>query len=211
VTYGPRGGAEPSRWNQLLDVALEVFQEKGYERASVADVAKAAGLAKPTLYHYIDSKEDLLYGILSRSHQRLTAQLAALEPRDSALEMVRQVVQTHVLFNIQYRDETAVFLADSRMLSEERRQSLNELLDEYDRRLQALVEEAQRRGEISSTIDPALAVLAMLGAANFVSRWYRQRPGSNPSHIAEVFADLAIGGLLGINRAPEGSQKGVHA
>lgn len=188
-----KSGAD--RYGQVLDAALHVFANQGYERASVNDIADEAGLKKPSLYHYMQSKEDLLEAIIVRSHTRLTSNLKALPAVDSALEMVHAIIYTHVLYNIHFGEEAAVFQADFRMLSPERQEAIREVLNEYDRSLQALVEEAQRRQEVPAGINARLAVLWMLGGANHVVRWYHPRPGSDPEYIARHFADLSVAAL----------------
>jgi AcrR family transcriptional regulator len=200
-----------ARWGKVLDAALEVFALRGYERASMNDIAVTAGLKKPSLYHYMQSKEDLLEAIIVRSHERLIGLLAAIPAKDSALEMVRAIVYTHVLFNISYGAEAAVFQSDFRMLAPERQVPIRENLAEYDRSLQALIEEAQRRKEASPTVDAKLAVLWMMGGANHLVRWYRPKRGSNPEAIAAQFADLSISGLRGtgseLRRKPDQSKR----
>lgn len=193
----PESTVNPERWGKVLDAALEVFASRGYERASVNDIAVAAGLKKPSLYHYMQSKEDLLEAIIVRSHERLTRFLAAIPAQDSALEMVRAIVYTHVLFNVQYGKEAAVFQSDFRMLTPERQAPIREVLNEYDRSLQALIEEAQRRKEASVAVDAKLAVLWMLGGANHMVRWYRPKLGSSPETIAMQFANLSVSALRG--------------
>lgn len=186
------------RWDKILDAALGVFATKGYERSTVNDIAEAAGLKKPSLYHYVQSKEDLLEAIIVRSYKRLTALLDRIPPEDSAIEMVRAIIYTHVLFNINYGTEASVFQADFRMLSRERQTAIRESLSDYDRSLQALIEEAQRRKEISSDVDAKLAVLWLMGSANHLVRWYRPKLGSNPEAVAAQFADLSASALLGM-------------
>jgi AcrR family transcriptional regulator len=191
-----------------LDAALRVFTARGYERASLNDVAAEAQLKKPSLYYYIQTKEDLLEAIIVRSHERLTSQLKALPAQDSALAMIRQIIHTHVLFNLHYGAEASVFQADLRMLSPERQTAIREVLNGYDRSLRALVEEAQRRREIPNETDANLAVLWMLGGANHVVRWYHPRPGSDPEAIATQFAELSVAAL---RCAGQNSADGVAA
>jgi len=190
------------RYGAVLDAALRVFKDRGYERASLNDVAAEAQLKKPSLYYYIQSKEDLLEAIIARSHERLTSQLRDLPPQDSALAMIRQIIHTHVLFNLHYGSEASVFQADLRMLNPDRQTAIREVLNGYDRSLRALVEEAQRRREIPNEIDANLAVLWMLGGANHVVRWYRPRPGSDPEEIARQFAELSVAALRGAGTNP---------
>jgi AcrR family transcriptional regulator len=55
----------PSRWNDVVDAAAKVFQEKGFAAASLEDIAVEVGMRKGSLYHYINSKEDLLFAVAS--------------------------------------------------------------------------------------------------------------------------------------------------
>ncbi|WP_235490550.1 helix-turn-helix domain-containing protein, partial [Frankia sp. AvcI1] len=71
-----------NREAEILQAALEIFARKGYAAASIQDVADAVGVLKGSLYHYIDSKEDLLFQIFDNAHvdaERLMTELDALE------------------------------------------------------------------------------------------------------------------------------------
>ncbi len=57
------------RWPELLEVATDVFSEKGCEAASLQDIAERLGMLKGSLYYYINSKEDLLYHVINDVHQ----------------------------------------------------------------------------------------------------------------------------------------------
>jgi AcrR family transcriptional regulator len=62
-----RGGSErkprEERWSELIEVATDVFYAKGYDAASLQDIADRLGMFKGSLYYYIQSKEDLLYDV----------------------------------------------------------------------------------------------------------------------------------------------------
>src|SRR5215475_4761073 len=58
-----------ARTNQILDAATRVFAEKGFHRATIKDVAKAAGVADGTIYNYFGNKTDLILGILDRLNE----------------------------------------------------------------------------------------------------------------------------------------------
>src|ERR1700750_2985463 len=67
------------RQREIYDVAARVFHEKGYEQTSMDDIADAVGLLKGSLYHYINSKEDLLYGIAQAVDRTVAERMAANE------------------------------------------------------------------------------------------------------------------------------------
>ena len=81
----PPGTLRPERWNEIVDAAGDVFDEKGYAAARIEDIAARVGLLKGSLYYYIDSKEDLLFAIVDGNHSRgiaVVEQGAALESAD---------------------------------------------------------------------------------------------------------------------------------
>src|SRR5712671_7778262 len=58
-----------ARRNQILDAATTVFAEKGFHRATIKDIARAAGIADGTIYTYFSSKTEVLLGILNRLNE----------------------------------------------------------------------------------------------------------------------------------------------
>src|SRR6476646_2120443 len=65
----PRGTRNEKRWAAVIDAAEQVFLERGYQAASLKEIANRVGMLKGSLYYYIDTKEDLLFEIVRRAHQ----------------------------------------------------------------------------------------------------------------------------------------------
>src|SRR3954469_22234545 len=63
----PRTGPDPERRRQVVDAAAEVFLERGYDATSMQHIADAVDLRKASLYHYVASKEDVLFELIDRS------------------------------------------------------------------------------------------------------------------------------------------------
>jgi AcrR family transcriptional regulator len=64
-------GTDPAKRNRILDGAVAVFMEKGFEAASVNDIRHAAGVSKGTLYVYFDNKEDMFIAMIEREREKL--------------------------------------------------------------------------------------------------------------------------------------------
>ena len=85
---GENGGTRtPKRRDrEVIDAAAKVFYRRGYADASVQDIADELGILKGSLYHYIDTKEDLLFRLLSETHDDVhaildeVAEMPDLEP-----------------------------------------------------------------------------------------------------------------------------------
>ncbi len=82
-----------ARRNQILDAAMKVFAEKGFDRATIRDIAKTAGIADGTIYNYFDNKEGLLIGIINRLRE---ATLVQFEHMGDLQEWLRNSMSRHL-------------------------------------------------------------------------------------------------------------------
>ena len=88
------------RDREVLDAAARVFYERGYSDASVQDVADELGILKGSLYHYISSKEDLLFRLLDGTHAEVSRILDEVSALDlPPLERLHEYVRLQVAFN----------------------------------------------------------------------------------------------------------------
>ena len=96
-----RGGGErkprEERWSELIQVATEVFYAKGYDAASLQDIADRLGMLKGSLYYYIQSKEDLLFDVIKAVHEEGLANIESLAAGEgNPLERLRDVIIGHI-------------------------------------------------------------------------------------------------------------------
>lgn len=186
------------REREILDAAAGVFHEKGYVASSIQDVADAVGILKGSLYYYIDSKEDLLFGILVDTHHESMRRLAQWQQIEGdALTKLRAFIEGHLMANIANRVKIGVFLHDFRSLSPERRQAIIKDRDVYDGYVRTLIREGQEEGLVNPDADPKIVAMALMGMMNWIYQWYDPaHPGGvEPRDLARSFADFALAGL----------------
>lgn len=184
----------PTRLDELLTVAVGVFSQKGYGGSSVQAVADAAGIRKPSMYKHIDSKEDLLFGILDRAHQQSELLVEEVEALDvPPLERLREYLVRHVLWYLDDVDLLNVFFREwSSIVSPERRALIAERRRGYDRFMRDLVAECQAAGDADPGLDAKYASFYMLGAVNATVDWFGEVEGDTPEDVARDTADLAV-------------------
>ena len=178
----------------LLDVAVKVFTERGYDGTSMDQLAQAAGITKSSFYHHVQGKEELLSRSLSRALDGLFAILEESESREGpAIDRLVHVMRgtvgllvnelPHVTLLLRVRGNTEV----ERHALERRR--------EFQRAVTKLVEEAEQEGEIAVGDDKALVARLLFGMVNSVTEWYR--PGGDLS--ATILADIVVAlGMQGL-------------
>src|SRR4029077_11918324 len=192
-----RGGGErkprEERWSELIEVATDVFYAKGYDAASLQDIADRLGMLKGSLYYYIQSKEDLLFDVISTVHRAGIAVIGACaEGPGDPLELLEKVIVGHVEHTCANLVPTAVFLHELAALPEARRQEVLGSEHAYQGVFRDLVERARQDGLARSDVDPRLAALSILGSANWVYRWFRPDGPHSAEEIGSQLADMAV-------------------
>jgi AcrR family transcriptional regulator len=213
-----RGGGErkprEERWSELIEVATDVFYAKGYDAASLQDIADRLGMLKGSLYYYIQSKEDLLYDVIRTVHSEGLANIESLAAGEGdPLERLRNVIIGHIDHECRNMTQTAVFLHELQSLSPERQTEIIGDEHAYRRVFVALIEAGQQAGLIRAEVNPKLAALSVLGSLNWVYRWFTPGGEFTSHQIGEQFADQALRGLatpgaLARLRPPQAASRG---
>jgi len=196
VTEGVRR-ERPARQTQILETAARIFCEKGFDKASMGDIADAMRLTKAGLYHHIRSKEQLLYEIMAYGmdlfEQKVLDRVTAI---DDPLERLRATFRAHVLLVTRDRPkEITVILHESNALKGRYRDRINARKKRYVRFLEKTFRELVRSGA-ARRVDPSLAAFAMLGMINWIYQWYRPGGRLDETALAETLSDLFLGGVL---------------
>jgi TetR/AcrR family transcriptional regulator, cholesterol catabolism regulator len=185
------------RRHEIVTAAADQFDKLGYANTTMDDIARIVGIAKPTLYHYFASKDQILSNIheefidiLIDKHQR--RELVQLPPEQMLLEImvdILELMHTH-------RGHVRVFFEHHRELPDDSRRDMRKKRDHYE----AAVTEVVRRGIEDGTfrgIDGHLASLGIFGMCNWAYQWYRPSGSLKPREIAYQFWDMITRGIGG--------------
>jgi AcrR family transcriptional regulator len=179
------------KFDEILDAALTLFHSKGYDATSVQDVAGSVGILKGSLYYYIDSKEDLLYGIISRVLNQLIPNLEQWRTLEgSGLQRITGFIEGYVLHIIANREPIGVMFRDYGGLSDTHRDTVLEMQRQYDTFLSELIIEGMSDGSVTADGDVGVTVNSIYGMANWTYRWYNQDGPLRPQDIATQVAAL---------------------
>jgi AcrR family transcriptional regulator len=184
-----------ARRTELTRQAARLFAEKGYHGTSIGDLAGALGVQKGSLYHHIDSKEDLLYETMREGANAFHAALDAIPEELPATEKIRLALRAHLRVVAEQLDVATVFVREWRYLEGERREEIVRERRRYEERVRALFREGRERGELRSDLDDATAALLALSAANWAYTWLR--PGYDTDGLADRFYAALLEGMRG--------------
>jgi len=184
---------------EICRTAARIFYDKGYDGASMQDIAEAVGLTKAGLYHHVGSKDRLLFEIMNYGMDILDETVISkvrriAEPR----ERLRRTILGHIDLVVRTRDlEITVILHENRSLRGELRARINARKQEYIHLLEQMISEVQAQAVSPPAISPRLAAFALLGMINWLYQWYRPGGAVKEDELAEAYARFFFRGLLG--------------
>jgi AcrR family transcriptional regulator len=194
VTVPARRGRPGHSLDSLLDVAVAVFNERGYEATSMDELATRLGVTKSAIYHHVPSKVELLRLALDRALDALSAVLdepgATTGPAIDRLEHVVRgsvrVLTTQLPFVtllLRVRGNSPV---ESAALARRR---------EFDRVVTDLVRAAEEAGDVRTDVDPAVTSRLLFGTVNSLTEWYRPGRGLDADALADALVTTTFSGL----------------
>ncbi len=190
-----RPGRSRQRRVEILRSAAAAFRRRGYHGASVGEIARDLRMTKGSLYYYFKNKEEILYFCHDYSLDILLDLLARVERETrSPDERLRQLIVSFVHMIIDELQGTALTM-DLQALSPRLLRRVITKRDLFDRGVRRILKEGMDRGLFVSG-DPKLLTFAILGAVNWITRWFDPRGPARSEEIAQAFADYLLAGLL---------------
>ena len=179
---------------EILRSALRAFRDKGYHATTLDDIAEHVGVRKTALYHYFPDKESILYECHRESLAEVRRLMAiAGKSAESAAEHLALVIREHVRVMIETLEGSPLAF-EVTALSPERQTEVIRARDKYERGLRKIIDSGVKGGEFRP-VDSKIAVFAILGAINWIARWYRPEGAVQAPELGEQFADYLVGGL----------------
>ncbi|HEY7284554.1 MAG TPA: TetR/AcrR family transcriptional regulator [Vicinamibacterales bacterium] len=180
----------------ILRAAIDVFAERGYFNAQVADVARVAGVAAGTVYLYFRSKDDLLISIFERGMREALAEgRAAVEALADPRERLRRFARLHLARLGRDRNLAIVFQVELRQSTKFMERFSATLLREYLGLLRTAIAEGQRKGLLRDDIKPTVAAKMLFGALDeMATNWILSRRRYQLEADADSVVDLFLNG-----------------
>lgn len=185
-----------ARRDEILDVAAELFAERGYDAVSLVDIAHAVGLSKATLYHYFDRKEAILGTIVVTTIRELNAfvdaAVAGIEPPEERLAVF---LEAQADFFEQHQAWFQVLLTRFGSLTEPRlRDEAVEWRVNYENAIKRIIHDGIAAGAFA-TSSPNSVVRAVLASLYWLARWYRPGGPQRARAIAREYANVLLYGV----------------
>ena len=181
------------RRQEILHAALRAFKERGYHSTTLDDIAERIGVRKTALYHYFPDKEAILYECHRESLTELDRLMKEARELDTASEQLAHVIREHVRVMTDTLEGSPLAF-EVTAFSPERQKEMIAARDSYERELRRIIDRGIKQGEFRR-VDSKIAVFAVLGAINWIARWYSPEGSVHAPELGAQFAEHLVGGL----------------
>ena len=180
---------------EILKSAAAAFRRRGYHGASVDEIASALEMTKGNLYYYFQNKEEILFACHDYSLDILLGLLAEVQSEPLRPdEKLRRLVLAFVSILLDELQGTALTL-DLQALSPPLLAKIVAKRDAFDQGMRAVIQQGIDEGLFTSG-DPKMISFAILGAVNWITKWFDPAGPMTSDQIGAAFADYLVGGLL---------------
>ncbi len=199
----PAHDASDTRFDRrLADVlahASQIFCEKGYEGASMRDLSRATGMSLAGLYHYFESKEELLYLIQKHTFTTIIETLRRkLGGSTDPEERLRIFIHNHLEYSLANKQAMKVLVHEDDTLKDGRGAEVAAIKREYYHICSDLLEDLRR--EKGLEFSGRLAVLSLFGMINWIYSWHNPRVDADAGALAQEMGDIFLRGVSHIGK-----------
>ena len=187
-----------ARREEIIQAAARVFRDRGFDAATLRDVAEALDTDRATLYYYVGSKEELLQEIV---RDVLAADVRIAETvkrsRASTPKKIQTLIESMVVSYAENYPHIAVFTEDSARIARQDGEWAIEVVAQvrkYESLVRAILNKGRKDGTLRADLPLELCSMALFGMINWMYRWYRPGGKWSPEEVANTFTEIFLGG-----------------
>jgi AcrR family transcriptional regulator len=194
----PRNGTQKSvdRVQEIYLTAAQLFFERGFELTSVSDIAEALKITKAGLYYYFESKQELLYRIVT--HGLDSVKDAVLDPArniEDPEERLRFIILNHSRLAAEGNHAVIIISHEINSLTFNQREAVLKRRREYFEFVRETLVELKNEGKLQK-LDITTATFTLFGMILWLPRWYRPNGKLPVEKVCENVCDMALQGLM---------------
>jgi AcrR family transcriptional regulator len=193
------GPAYVTRREEIIKAAAHVFRDRGFEAATLRDVAEATDTDRATLYYYVGSKEELLQEIV---RQALAQDIATAQDvkrsKASTKDKISALIEAMVQGYDAHYPHMHVYIEDLGRISRQDNEWSTDVIArtrEYESIVHSILTKGQHDGTLRKDLPVELCAMALFGMINWMHRWYRPNLKWRPEEVAETFTEIYLNGL----------------
>ena len=178
----------------VIRAAAHAFNRKGYHNTSLDDIAAALEVTKPTVYYYVQNKEQLLFECFVTGVEQIRAAFREVRQLEVPAREQLNAVLRHYGEAVASEFGWCMVRAEEQDLSPSMSSHIKALKSEIDQGIRRLIRDGIQDGSIHPC-DPKMTAFALAGALNWIAHWYRENQSMTGAQIADAFVTIFENGL----------------
>ncbi len=201
--FEPRGSSESrtafdERLDQILAAATVVIAREGYANASMRAVAKSAKVSLAGMYHYVNSKEHMLFLIQFRAFSSLLNNLRErLHGVNGSVEKLRVMIRAHVGYFASNLAALKVCSHELDSLTGKGYDETRQIRFQYYKATRAIIEQVLDEHAPESNLDRHVTTMSLFSMLNWLYRWYTPGQERSPTGLSNHLLSIFLGGIIG--------------
>jgi AcrR family transcriptional regulator len=185
-----------ARLDEIIEAATDLFYEKGFEKASLRDIALKVGITQAAIYYHFKNKEQILYTIIEIYADEILSVLnSSTSDKAEPLENLKNAVSQHIIYMETRGKGAKIMIEDKKFLSGE----FNRLVRAKEKGVYTFYKkclaELRKSGKIE-TCDLTATAFSILGMINWIYHWYRPEKGLSVKQVSEDIVRMIFHGIL---------------
>jgi TetR/AcrR family transcriptional regulator, cholesterol catabolism regulator len=193
------GVAYLARREEIVEAAAHVFRDRGFEAATLRDVAVAMGTDRASLYYYFGSKEELLQEIVRQALGRdIEIAEAVKRSKASTKDKIAALIEAMVNSYAANYPHMSVYIEDLGRIARQDSEWSTDVIARtraYESLVNSILAKGQRDGTLRKDLPVQLSALALFGMVNWMHRWYRPNIKWSPEEVAKTFTAIFLDGF----------------
>ena len=188
-------GGQPMRRLEVLQKAIKVIYERGYRNATINQLATEMGFSKAAFYHYVRSKQDLLYIIFDSVMDLLQDTVKGIVQSDASPDLkLRQIVTNYIAMIVEYREMVEIYFTEKTELSREHQSAITMREREFMHVIRDVYQEGVAR-ELFAEVHPNVVTNVILGMCGWIYRWYDPTGAVSAKQLPEMVLQMLMQGI----------------
>jgi len=188
------GNDAPNKRRALIEAAVELMSRRGYRGTSLKEIARELGISEPALYHYFDSKEEMLFTIYLDTLNLSLEKIRSIRESDgSPEEKLRRVIGEFTRV-VTENKMFVIFFREKDELSPENWKRITRGEREFVAAISDIIADGIKDGTFKE-LSPTVLTFGILGMTSWVYRWFRPDGPLTLEQLIEVFSEMIIHGV----------------
>jgi AcrR family transcriptional regulator len=185
-----------SRKKEIIDVASQLFKEKGYNAVSMRDIAQEMGIKAASLYNHITGKQEILSTIILEVAEKFTNGMKkVMMEKSSSILKIQKIIELHIGITINYSEGMATLNNDWMHLNDTDRKEFIKMREQYEESFRQIIKQGIKDQEIQPR-HPEVILFSILSTLRTLYLWYQKRGKLDANILKKDMVEVFLNGIV---------------